>query len=140
MHTIDPVYTTSVVVTGGRQGHAASDDGVLDLELGTPGARGGDPATNPEQLFAAGYAACFQSALMSAAREDGKDAGVSTVTAEVSLGKDPSGLFGLAVVLTVAIPDMDHDAVQSLANAAHQRCPYSRATRGNIDVQVRAAQ
>lgn len=137
--SIDPVYTTSVVVAGGRQGKAVSDDGVLDLKLGAPGATSGEPATNPEQLFAAGYAACFQSALMSAAREDGKDASASTVTAEVSLGKVESGSFGLAVALTVSIPDMNHDAVQALANAAHQRCPYSRATRGNIDVQVRAA-
>ncbi len=138
-NTIDPVYTTSVSVTGGRQGHAVSDDGALDVRLGAPGSSGGDPATNPEQLFAAGYAACFQSALHSAAREDGQDASASTVTAEVSLGKEASGGFGLAVVLTVAIPDLDHDAVQALADAAHRRCPYSKATRGNIDVHVRAA-
>ncbi len=98
------------------------------------------PATNPEQLFAAGYAACFQTALMSAAREDGKDASASTVTADVSLGKFESGRFGLTVVLAVAIPNMAHDAVQALADAAHQRCPYSRTTRGNIDVEVCAAQ
>lgn len=139
MKTIDPVYTTSVSVTGGRQGHAVSDDDALDVRLSTPGSTSGEPATNPEQLFAAGYAACFQSALQSAAREDGQDASASTVTAEVSLGKDGTGGFGLAVVLTVAIPDLDHQAVQALADAAHQRCPYSKATRGNIVVQVRAA-
>ncbi len=119
IRTIDPVYTTSVVVTGGRQDLAVSDDGVLDLQIGTPGARSGVPATNPEQLFAAGYAACFQTALMSAAREDGKDASASTVTADVSLGKFESGRFGLTVVLAVAIPNMAHDAVQALADAAH---------------------
>ncbi len=137
--TIDPVYTTSVSVTGGRQGRAVSDDGALDVRLATPGATSSDPATNPEQLFAAGYAACFQSALQSIAREVGQDASTSTVTAGVSLGKEASGGFGLAVILAVAIPDMDHDAVQELADAAHERCPYSRATRGNIDVQVRVA-
>lgn len=136
--TFDPVYTTSVSVTGGRQGHAVSDDGALDVRLATPGSTSGDPATNPEQLFAAGYAACFQSALQSAAREDNQDASASTVTADVALGKDGSGGFGLAVSLTVAIPDMDRETVQALADAAHQRCPYSKATRGNIDVQVRA--
>ncbi len=137
--TIDRIYTTSVSVTGGRQGHAVSDDGALDIRLATPGSTSGDPATNPEQLFAAGYAACFQSALQSIAREDGQDASASAVTAEVSLGKDGTGGFGLAVILTVAIPDMDFGAVQALADMAHERCPYSRATRGNIDVQVRAA-
>lgn len=137
IQAIDPVYTARVTVHGGRQGHAVSDDGMLDLTLGRPGARSGSPATNPEQLFAAGYTACFQSALMSAARETDQNAEGSTVTAEVSLGKDQSGLFGLAVVLTVAIPGMDHDAVQALTEAAHRRCPYSRATQGNIDVQLK---
>ncbi len=112
---------------------------MLDLKLKTPGSDADPAATNPEQLFAAGYAACFQSALMTVARLADKDASGSTVDCKVSLGKDSSGLFGLAVVQTVSIPEMDHEAVQELTEAAHQRCPCSRATRGNIDVQVGAA-
>ncbi len=135
-HTIDPVYTTDVTVTGGRRGRAVCGDGSLELQLRPPGVSGEVDATNPEQLFAAGYGACFQSALMSAAREQGQDATDSTVNAEVSLGKDETGFFGLAVVLTVTIPGMEAEQVQALADAAHERCPYSRATRGNIEVRI----
>lgn len=134
--TIDPVYTTDVTVTGGRQGRAVCSDGTLDLQLRPPGASSDFDATNPEQLFAAGYAACYQSALYSAARERAQDASGSTVNARVSLGKDQSGFYGLAVVLTVAIPGLDPAEVRVLAEAAHERCPYSRATRGNIDVRL----
>lgn len=137
---IDPVYTARASATGGRQGHVASSDGVLDLKLKTPGSDGDPAATNPEQLFAAGYAACFQSALRTAARLAGKDASGSTVDCEVSLGKDSSGLFGMAVVLTVSIPEMDREAVRELTEAAHHRCPCSRATHGNIDVQLKVAE
>lgn len=138
--TFDPVYTATVSVTGGRQaGKATSSDGLLDLRLSPPSGKTDNPGTNPEQLFAAGYAACFQSALMSIARADGANADDSTVTADVSLGKEQSGAYGLAVILTVAIPGMGQDDVQRLADLAHQRCPYSRATRGNIDVQIMAA-
>lgn len=137
---IDPVYTARATVTGGRQGRVASSDGVLNFELRPPGSTGEVAATNPEQLFAAGYAACFQSALMSAARLADEDASGSTVIAEVSLGKDATGMFGLSVTLTVTIPGMDRETVQSLAEAAHKRCPYSRATHGNIDVQLRVGE
>lgn len=137
---VNPVYTARASATGGRHGHVVSSDEVLDLRLKMPGSDGDPAATNPEQLFAAGYAACFQSALMSAARLQGQDAANSTVSAEVSLGKDSSGLFGLAVVLTVSIPEMDREAVRELTEAAHQRCPYSRATHGNIDVQLKVAE
>jgi len=123
MRRINPIYTTSVVVTVGRQGHAVSDDGVLDLQIGTLGTRSGVPATNPEQLFAAGYAARFQSAVMSAAREDGKDASASTVTPDVSLGKLESGGFGLTVVLAVAIPNMAYDSGPSVGGRRPSALP-----------------
>jgi lipoyl-dependent peroxiredoxin len=135
---IKPTYTTRVTVTGGRQGRAISSDGALDLQLNSPGAPGAPKATNPEQLFGAGYGACFQSALMSA-RRAGEDASRSTVVAEVSLGRAESGAFGLAVTLSVSIPGLERSRVQELADAAHEMCPYSRATRGNIDVEVIAA-
>jgi osmotically inducible protein OsmC len=137
--TIDPVYTANVTVSGGREGRATSDDGVLDVALRRPKTNGTADGTNPEQLFAAAYAACFQSALLGAARRAGHDASGSTVDAAVSLGKEESGAYGLAVTLTVRIPDLDVDAVQALANDAHETCPYSRATRGNILVEVIAA-
>jgi len=137
---IDPVYTASVTVSGGRKGHAVSSDGVIDLTLKSPGASGDPKATNPEQLFAAGYAGCFQDSLMTVARKAEVDVSESTVQAEVSLGKDDTGLFGIAVRLTVRNPGMDLAKVQELADATHQRCPYSRATRGNIDVKVVAAE
>ena len=137
--TFDPVYTATVTVTGGREGRAVSEDGQLDVPLARPGATRNRPGTNPEQLFAAGYAACFQSALMGEARRVGVDASGSTVDAAVSLGRESSGAFGLAVTLTVRIPGLDRERVQALADAAHQVCPYSRATRGNIDVRVVAA-
>ncbi len=137
---IDPVYTARATVTGGRQGHVTSSDEVLDFELRPPGSNGEVLATNPEQLFAAGYAACFQSALMSAAKLAEEDASRSSVAAEVSLGKDATGLFGLSVTLTVTIPGMDRESVLTLTEAAHKRCPYSRATHGNIDVQLRVGE
>lgn len=134
---ITPFYTAKVKVSGGRSGSAVSDDGALDLKLTAPGAKGQPEATNPEQLFAAGYAACYQSALMSIARSEGVDASASVVDAEVSLGKETDGEnYGLAVKLTVSIPGLDSAKVQELADAAHQRCPYSRATRGNIAVEI----
>ncbi len=138
---INPVYTATVNVTGGRQnGTAVSDDGVLDLRLSPPGSKRAEPSTNPEQLFAAGYAACYQSALMGAARSAGHDASDSSVKADVSLGKEEGGdSFGLAVTLTVSIPGLDKATVQELANQAHETCPYSRATRGNIEVTIVAA-
>jgi osmotically inducible protein OsmC len=138
--TIDPAYTATATVTGGRNGHGVTSDGVLDVDLTWPGTGANSLATNPEQLFALGYAACYQSALHSAAQLAGLDASTSEVQADVSLGKAAgSEFYGLAVVLTVRIPGMDLAKVQELADAAHERCPYSRATRGNIDVQIIAS-
>src|ERR1700753_2101034 len=118
-------YTTAASVQGGRSGHVRSADGAIDLELARPGS---DPAkANPETLFAAGYAACFQSALSYQAKEKGVDAADSTGTAEVSLGTDEDGGFGLAVELKVHIPEVAPDQVRELTEAAHEMCPYSKA-------------
>jgi osmotically inducible protein OsmC len=131
-------YQTAASAKGGRAGHVVSADGVVDLELGPPGSTA-HPKANPETLFAAGYAACFQSALNNRAKAQGVDASDSTVTAEVSLGRSEDGGFGLAVDIRVQIPGVDTATIQELAEIAHQFCPYSKATRGNIVVTVGAA-
>jgi Ohr subfamily peroxiredoxin len=135
-----PLYTARATATGGRSGHAVSDDGILDLDLKPPKEMGGPGgATNPEQLFAAGYAACFQSALAVVGRRQGVDTSDSTVEADVTIGPTPGGGYGLAVALRVSIPGADAETTRALAEAAHQVCPYSNATRGNIDVTLSAA-
>ena len=136
MSKIEPNYVATVTVTGGREGHAVSDDGVLDVQLRRPKQRGVSEGTNPEQLFAAGWGACFQSALLSIARSQEVDASSSTVTVEVGVGPDADGNYGLGAKIAVAIPGLDRETAQHLVDAAHQLCPYSRATRGNIDVEV----
>ena len=135
--SMEPIYTAEALATGaGRNGHVHSSDGRVDLDLAVPQAMGGSgDGANPEQLFAAGYAACFHSALQMVARGAGADLGESSVGARVSIGKAGEG-FGLAVELEVVIPDLPHDEAQALADKAHQVCPYSNATRGNIDVIV----
>ena len=133
-----PLYTARATATGGRSGHAVSDDGIIDLDLRPPKEMGGPGgATNPEQLFAAGYAACFQSALAVVGRRQGVDTSNSTVEADVTIGTVPGGGYGLAVALRVSIPGVEAEAVRALAEAAHQVCPYSKATRGNIDVAIK---
>ena len=132
------LYTAQATSTGdGRGGHVVTSDHRLDLDLAPPVELGGSgDGTNPEQLFAAGYSACFHSALRGVARRAGVDPGESTVTAEVGVG--PEGdLYGLVVTLIISIPGVDRDRTRELAEAAHQRCPYSRATRGNISVELR---
>jgi osmotically inducible protein OsmC len=137
---IKPLYTARATATGGRAGHAVSDDGILDLDLKPPTEMGGPGgATNPEQLFAAGYAACFQSALAVVGRRQQVDTSGSTVEADVTIGTIPGGGYGLAVALRISIPGTDAETTRALAEAAHQVCPYSNATRGNIDVTVSAA-
>ncbi|HEY2562726.1 MAG TPA: organic hydroperoxide resistance protein [Acidimicrobiales bacterium] len=134
------LYTAEASTTGGRDGHARSSDGVLDLDVRVPESMGGKGGgTNPEQLFAAGYAACFQSALGVVGRRQKVDTDDSTVTARVSIGTIDGGAFGLAVELEVAIPGVDAGTAQELAEAAHQVCPYSNATRGNIEVKLSVA-
>jgi Ohr subfamily peroxiredoxin len=133
------VYTAIATATGdGRNGHATSSDGVLDFDLAVPkemGGPGGDK-TNPEQLFAAGYAACFHSALKLAAGKQKVSVDGSTVTGEVGIGPNGSGGFGLEVVLRVQFTGIDQATGEALVAVAHQVCPYSNATRGNIDVQL----
>jgi len=135
------LYTARATAHGGRSGHAVSSDGNLDVNLQPPKEMGGPQdahggGTNPEQLFAAGYAACFQSALAVVGRRAGVDTSASLVQADVSIGTIPGGGYGLAVALKVTIPGVDRDTVRSLTDAAHQVCPYSNATRGNIDVTL----
>lgn len=135
--TITPLYTADATATGGRAGHARSDDGILDVDLRPPVEMGGPGgATNPEQLFAAGFAACFQSALGVVGRRQKVDTETSTVRAQVSIGTTGGGGYGLSVRLQVSIPGVDPDAARALAEAAHLVCPYSNATRGNIEVTL----
>ncbi len=132
------LYTAEVEVTGGRSGHARSTDGNLDVALSTPAAMGGTggAGTNPEQLFATGYAACFHSALKAVARERTTTFEDSAVVAEVSIGPDGSGRFGLEVTLRVELGGVDQHTAEALVDAAHRLCPYSNATRGNVPVTV----
>ncbi len=134
------LYTATATATGGRQGHIRSSDGVLDLQLAYPKELGGPggAATNPEQLFAAGYAACFENALMRVARERKAPLTHSSVTAHVGIGRETDGYFRLVVMLEVSAPGRDRSEVEDMARVAHEEvCPYSRATRGNIKVNVR---
>jgi osmotically inducible protein OsmC len=135
---MDILYMATATSTGnGRNGHVRSDDGVLDFELRTPTAMGGaGQATNPEQLFAAGYSACFHSALKGIAAREKLDATGSEVTAKVGLGKRDEGGYGLAVELDVHVPGIPRSAAEELAAKAHQVCPYSNATRGNVEVTL----
>jgi lipoyl-dependent peroxiredoxin len=128
-------YTTSASARGGRAGHVRSADGLVDFDLAQPGTTP-EPAVNPETLFAAGYAACFQGALANRAKTKGIDTSDSTVTAHVSFGSSEDGGFGLAVDLEVTIPGVEAPQTYELVELAHQFCPYSKATRDNIDVTL----
>ena len=138
---MNTLYTASAVATGdGRNGHVQTFDGNIDAPVRTPKEMGGEGgATNPEQLFAAGYAACFHSALKLVAASMKVDTTGSEVVADVSLGRDGSGAFGLAVRLEVALPNATHAVAQQVIEAAHQVCPYSNATRGNVEVTLEVA-
>jgi Ohr subfamily peroxiredoxin len=132
------LYTARATATGGRDGAVRSDDGILDLELAYPPALGGPGGkTNPEQLFAAGYAACFLNALKRIAGEQKVGIGKATATAEVGIGRLETGRFALEVTLLVELPVTPADTAKTLVEAAHQICPYSNATRGNIDVRIK---
>ena len=133
------LYTATAHATGdGRNGHATSDDGILDLDLRLPVALGGPGgATNPEQLFAAGYAACFHSALRLVGGQSQLDVSGSEVSASVGIGMLPSGGFGLSVELDVHLPSLEQSVAEGLVAKAHEVCPYSNATRGNIDTVLR---
>lgn len=133
---MDALYT-AVATANGRDGRAVSSDGQLDLALAMPPAMGGNgQGTNPEQLFAAGYAACFASALALVGRQAKVDTKDISVTAEVSIGKDETS-FGLAVVLRAELPpELENEVGHKLLEQAHAVCPYSKATRGNIPVEL----
>ena len=138
---MDILYTAEATATGdGRNGHVRSSDGLLDADVRFPVAMGGSGgATNPEQLFAAGYAACFHSALRLVAGQQKADVTDSAVTAQVGIGPNGAGGFGLAVTLTVSLPALAPEDAQKLAARAHEVCPYSNATRGNVDVTLDVA-
>jgi lipoyl-dependent peroxiredoxin len=136
-----PIYTAEAHVTGGRaEGHGRSSDGALEVDLRTPTEMGGSGGgTNPEQLFAVGYAACFESALGVAARRRRQEAGDVAIDSTVMLLPTPDRNFKLAVALAVTLPSVqDADEAMELVREAHQVCPYSNATRGNIDVLLTA--
>jgi Ohr subfamily peroxiredoxin len=135
---METLYTAEALATGaGRDGHVRSTDGKVDLDLSIPKEMGGNgEGANPEQLFAAGYAACFHSALKAVARGAKAELGGSTVGARVGIGPNCAGGFQLQVTLEVVIPALPHDQAQELVEQAHQVCPYSNATRGNIEVTL----
>ncbi|WP_236790698.1 organic hydroperoxide resistance protein [Amycolatopsis sp. GM8] len=137
---MEALYTAVATSRGdGRNGEVTSSDGVIDEQLAIPKEMGGPGGerTNPEQLFAAGYSACFHSALQAVARQSKVALNGTTVTAEVSIGKDGDA-FGLAVKLEATLPGLEQGRADELVALAHQLCPYSRATRGNIEVEVTA--
>jgi Ohr subfamily peroxiredoxin len=140
--SVDVKYSTKATATGGRDGSARSEDGVLEVKLSTPkelGGAGGD-GTNPEQLFAAGYSACFIGALKAVgAGMKIKVPAETTVTATVGIGPRSEGGFGITADLLVSLPGLDREEAQKLVDAAHQVCPYSNATRGNVNVGLTLA-
>lgn len=135
---ITPLYTASASAEGGRNGRVRSSDNLIDMPLKMPKELGGPggAATNPEQLFAAGYSACFESALMLVGRMTGKKVEGVVITANVTIGKTPDGGFGLAVELKGKLPGLSAEEATELMHKAHEVCPYSKATRGNIDVKL----
>ena len=140
MDTIKPLFTATATATGGRNGHTESSDHVVRADLSVPKAMGGPgkPGTaTPEHLFAAGYAACFGGALDFVGKQHKKDASKASITAEVSIGPRDGGGFGLAVKLHVEDQSLPQAELAALAKEAHEKiCPYSHATRGNVDVQL----
>jgi osmotically inducible protein OsmC len=133
------LYTAEAIATGaGRDGHVRSDDGKIDLDLSIPKEMGGNgEGSNPEQLFAAGYAACFHSALQAVARGAKADLGESSVGALVGIVANDAGGFQLQVTLEVVVPDLPREEAQKLVEQAHQVCPYSNATRDNVEVTLK---
>lgn len=132
------LYTADATATGGRNGHVKSSNSVLDLQVRMPKALGGtnDEHANPEMLFAAGYAACFDSALNLVIKQEKISTGETTVNAKISIGQLENGGFGLAAELVINVPEVSQEKAQELVEKAHQVCPYSNATRGNIEVKL----
>jgi lipoyl-dependent peroxiredoxin len=137
--TKNDLYVTKVTASGGRHGHIRSHDGLLDMKLALPRELGGKgDATNPEQLFAGGYAACFENALLRVSREAGlrfADPDVE-VTAEVGIRRNDAGTFVLSAALAITITGVDRKKAEDLVESAHKICPYSNAIRGNVDVKT----
>ncbi|GIF02542.1 organic hydroperoxide resistance protein [Actinoplanes siamensis] len=136
------IYTASATATGdGRNGHVRSSDGVLDFDLAIPKEMGGPGGalTNPEQLFAAGYAACFHSALKRVASLRKVTLTDTAITVDVGIGQLPSGGFGLNVTIEAELPGLPEEQAKAILEAAHQICPYSNATRGNVEVALNLA-
>ena len=130
------IYTAKADVTGGREhGHGATDDGMLDLQLRPPGEGGG---TNPEQLFAVGYAACFEGAIGAVGRRERLEVGDVSIASSVSLIATENRAFNIAAELDVTLPQLQADDAERIVRAAHEVCPYSNATRGNIEVKLKA--
>lgn len=139
---MEAIYTASATATGdGRNGHVRSADGVLDLDLAVPTEMGGPGGalTNPEELFAAGYAACFHSALKAAARLSKITLTDTAVTIDIGVGPNGQGGFQLQATIEAEIPSVDEPTARKLLDTAHQLCPYSNATRGNIEVTLNLA-
>jgi lipoyl-dependent peroxiredoxin len=133
------LYTAEATVRGGRKGHGATSDGVLEVDFTSPKELGGDGArgTNPEQLFALGFAACWENAMLGIARRKGLDVEDAVVTARVGIGRIGSGRLGLTVELLITLPSLsDRQEAQALIAEAEQRCPYSNAVRGNVEVTL----
>lgn len=140
--SVDVKYRTQATATGGRDGRSRTADGALDVQLATPRELGGagGAGNNPEQLFAAGYAACFLGAMKFVAAQDKRRVpDDATVTAEVGIGPRAAGGFGITAALTVTLPGWDRAEAEALVTQAHQVCPYSNATRGNVDVGLTVA-
>jgi Ohr subfamily peroxiredoxin len=134
------LYTAEATAWGGRDGRGASSDGNLDVQLVRPKEMGGKegPGTNPEQLFAVGYAGCFHSALKLVAKQQGLDVSESAITTRVGLGRGDNGAFGLKVDIVGELPGLSKEQAEKLLHDAHQVCPYSNATRGNVEVTLTA--
>ncbi|MFD2840062.1 organic hydroperoxide resistance protein [Populibacterium corticicola] len=133
-----PLYTTTATSWGGRDGRVATDDSKLDLALSVPSGLGGDdgPGTNPEQLFASAWAACFHGALKAVARQDKVELGDSAVTVTLSIGGEFNSGLNFTAKIQAELEGVDEGTAQDLINKAHEKCPYSRATRGNVDVML----
>jgi lipoyl-dependent peroxiredoxin len=137
--SVNVLYQTSARATGGRDGHSATLDGAVDVQLSTPKELGGagGAGVNPEQLFATGYAACFLGAMKFVGSQDGpKVPADATVIATVGIGPRSEGGFGLEIALEISLPGIEHEVAEALVAKAHQVCPYSNATRNNVDVKL----
>ncbi|RZK61324.1 MAG: Ohr family peroxiredoxin, partial [Pedobacter sp.] len=133
------LYTAVVTATGGRDGHIKSSDGVIDLDLKAPKEMGGeDGFANPELLFAGAWGSCYLGALGSVAKRDGVDVSKATAEVHVSFNEEGSASYALSAEIRVHVPDLELSKVQKMADAAHKGCPYSKATKGNIEVEVKA--